>query len=215
MTVIQPATLEAPQATLPNSFKLRTHEPAALESKLRLPMQHKALLDLWRAPATLLETLLELELLAEAARLLCYGLPNREAVWWSCMCVEHTASAQLSAPERQALAAAETWVRQPDDAKRREAARAGRATDRRLPGCWPAIAASWSLPLPGAPIADHTAPNLTPPAFACGRAVETALTLAAVRETPFRRLTRLGHFVNGGCDIAKGGAGRLLREPVS
>lgn len=214
MTIIQPATLDVPKATPPTSFKLCMREPAVLESQLRLPAQHKALLNLWRAPAMLLETLLELELLPEAARLLCYGLPNREAVWWSCMCVEHTASAHLLAPERQALAAAETWVRQPDDARRRDAARAGRTTDRRLPGTWPAIAASWSLPLPGAPTTDQASPNLTPPAFACGRAAETALTLAALRDTPFRRLTRFGHFMDSGRDIAKGGAGRLLRESV-
>lgn len=55
---------------------------------------------------------------------LAYALPEREAVWWACQCVLHMASparsdAQAwSDAEHRAVAAAQAWVRRPDEAAR-------------------------------------------------------------------------------------------------
>ncbi len=66
--------------------------------------------------------------LFEATQLLAYALPKREAVWWACMCVAHTAPPDLPEPDRLARAAAEQWVRQPNDKNRRAAMKQAEAT---------------------------------------------------------------------------------------
>src|ERR1700720_2174455 len=57
----------------------------------------------------------------EATRLLAHTLPRREAVWWACMCARHTAPANLPETDREALEAAEAWVRRQTDEVRRAA----------------------------------------------------------------------------------------------
>ncbi|MEJ1976174.1 MAG: FHA domain-containing protein [Acetobacteraceae bacterium] len=102
--------------------KLRALDPGVLRQRLRVPPEHAAVLDDCDGPSDLLDRLTQRDLLAEAARLFAYGLPERESVWWSCMCVLHTAPADLPDAERRATQAAEAWVRQPDDKTRRDAA---------------------------------------------------------------------------------------------
>ncbi len=190
--------------------KLRAMDPAALAARLRLPPRHQAVLDLWRAPDMLLGTLLELELTEEAMRLLACALPEREAVWWACMCAAHTAPEPLPLAECRALEAAEAWVRRPGRDTRFAAGRLGRRGDHQLPGHWAAAAASWSATRPASTA--NGAPALPGKS---GRAVEVALRLAALRGAAGRRLVRLRRFVEGGRDIAAGGLGRLAREDAA
>jgi hypothetical protein len=190
--------------------KLRAIDRAALGARLRLPHRHFALLDLWRSPDMMLATLLELGLQDEAARLLCCALPEREVVWWACMCVAHTAPDTLPDEESRALRSAEAWVRRPGPETRRAAAQAGRRRNHVLPGHWAAAAASWSGRGPAPATPDGPAlPGRS------GRAVEIALRLAALRETACRRPGRLGRFLASGQDIAAGGLGRLPREAAA
>jgi hypothetical protein len=198
-----------PDAVRAAPVKLRKLPPALLARALRLPAQHASLLDLAHAPSMLLDTLVELDLIAEAARLVAYALPEREAVWWACMCAVHTAPESMAEAERRALGAAEAWVRRPEAATRREAAEAGRVHLRRTPGPWAARAAAWSMPVPGA-VSDSAERPAAP--ATCSQAVEVAVALAAARDEPQRRDTRLARFVASGHDIAGGGAGRLPRE---
>jgi hypothetical protein len=178
--------------------KFRPLEPNTLRPRLRLPQAHEALLEDWERPALLLGHLIELELLAEAARYLAYVLPEREAVWWASMCVVHTAR-EPSAEERQALAAAETWVRRPGEDTSREAAWAAAAAGYAVPGAWPALAAYWGR-------------RIRPGDTRVGRGVETAIDRAARRDRPERQTERLRRFIASGCDISSGGAGRLPPE---
>ena len=50
-----------------------------------------------------------------------YLLPRREAVWWGCQSVKSLHPAARSSEEDQALAAAEAWVREPEEERRAEA----------------------------------------------------------------------------------------------
>jgi hypothetical protein len=71
-----------------------------------------------------------------------YLLPRREAVWWGCQCVR---SSELRAPgEAQAIAAAETWVREPSESNRRTALDRGTQSSPEAPSTWLALAAGWS-----------------------------------------------------------------------
>src|ERR1700709_2801251 len=123
---------------------------------------------------------------SEAAKLLSYALPRREAVWWACMCAHYTAPADLPAADRAAIAAAEQWGRKETDEIRREgcdlAQRAGFGT----PEAWAAVAAFWS----GDSMSPLGQPKTPPAAHLTGTAAIGSITLAAVRTLPVRRARR-------------------------
>lgn len=180
-----------------NLGKLRDLSPRDLHRCLQIPEPHEHLLLEVPASAPLLTQLVELDLLSEATRLLSYALPEREAVWWACRCVAH-AVPLASLPEEQgaALAAAENWVRQPDDRTRLHAHLAAAKAGYRTPAAW-AASAAFASPLP------VSWPLRT------GRKVERAVALAAAYGGTTHQPERLRHFIASGRDIAAGGAGRL------
>lgn len=176
--------------------KLRRFEPDLLQRWLQLPEEHRGLVDEIDAPAPLLWRLCQLQLWPEAVRMLAYTLPEREAVWWSCVCVRHTETS-LPAPELGAIEAAEAWVRRPEPEFRREAAMAASASGYAAPGAWSALAAVWS----------HRKKLL--PDLCGGRGAATAVKRAADRDGQERQRERLRYFVQSGIDVGNGGAGGL------
>ena len=174
--------------------KLRALPQPALQQRLRLSAADERRLDWGASPSALLDQLCRMDLVREAVRLLAYALPEREAVWWGCMCVAHAACP--SAAERAALDAAEAWVRCPDEAAARQAAWAAAACGHHLAGAWPALAAYWSQ-------------RSGESDGGCGLGVETAAALAARRRGPDGERETLSRFVVGGRDVAGGGPGRL------
>jgi len=177
--------------------KLRDFSSRDLRRCLQMPAADEHLLLEDVASALLLTQFIELGLLPEAIRLLSYALPEREAVWWACRCVEHTVPL-ASLPEEQgaALAAAEHWVRQPDNETRLQAHLAAAKAGYRTPAAWAAQAA-FASPLP------VTWPMRT------GRKVERAVALAAAYDGTARQPEKLRSFIASGSDIASGGVGRL------
>jgi hypothetical protein len=186
--------------TTPSDGKLRRLDPETLRLRVRLPPEHAALLGADGGTRGVLDRLIRSGLLAEAARLLAYALPPREAVWWACMCVTHTAQ-DLPQPEQEAVRAAEAWVRRPDEATRRQAAWAAAAAGYAAPGAWAALAAYWTR----ADVAGDTRG---------ARGVETAIAAAADRGDAARAPARLRRFFVSAHDIAHGGMGKLPPETV-
>jgi hypothetical protein len=146
--------------------------------------------------------------LLEATRLIAHALPNREAVWWACMCAAHTAPPDLPDTDRLAREAAERWVRYQNDALRREAMEHAEASDFSTPEAWAAVAAFWS----GDSMAPSGQPLIEPAPHLAGTAVAGAVTLAATRGDVTRQRARLLRFLESGRNIAEGGTGRLLPE---
>ena len=103
-----------------------------------------------------------------------YLLPRREAVWWASQSVR----ALLERPSQTdeiALKAAEDWVYEPEEERRREALRIGTtATNQRAASTWVALAAAWS----GGPmiVTDYGGP-LAPPQLTA-QAAFTAIRIA-------------------------------------
>jgi hypothetical protein len=146
--------------------------------------------------------------LVEATKLLAYALPKREAVWWCCMCVAHTAPPDVPEPDRLARAAAEQWVRQPNDKNRRAAMSQAERTTFESPEALCAYAVFWS----GETIGPEDQPATPPtPNMSC-KVVAGAVYLAAVRGDPQREVARLKRFLESGRNIATGGPGRLPPE---
>jgi hypothetical protein len=176
--------------------KFRTFPASVSARLLRLPAEYLDVLADDPTSVILLERLTGRSLLAEAARLIGYALPEREAVWWACKCVAHTAPASLPPQAEAALLAAEEWVWRPGDAARAKAARAAAAAGYDTAPAWTARAA----------FASHPA---WPLHARCGRRVERAIALAAVTAGGERSAWRLQQFIVSGREIARGGAGHL------
>lgn len=188
--------------TLSACPKLRPFAPDLLRHWLQLSEEHGGLPDESPDPQALLARLLELDLLTEATRLLAYALPEREAIWWSCMCVRHAMPSPAGA-EGAAVEAAEAWVRHPAAAARHEAGLAATGPGYAAPGAWSALGASWSQ-------RTRLLRDLCP-----GRGAATAVTRSATRHDPARKPQRLRRFIESGIDIGRGGAGRLPQEAAT
>ena len=125
-----------------------------------------------------------------------YLLPRREAVWWACQSVRALGGAS-NGGEEKVLAAAEAWVREPEDEQRTAALELGMEGDRSAPTTWAALAAAWaggSLVLGDQPV--PAPPHLT--AKAVRAAVLTALARVSVKE----RADRLRACLDGGMRLA-------------
>ncbi len=130
-------------------------------------------------------------------------LPRREAVWWAIQCVRALIG-ESGADE--ALRAAETWVRTPEDDNRRAALLVANASDQRKPSTWLAFAAGWSggslLPADQKPVA--------PPPSACAMAANTAIMLAVAAGDPLGVTRRMVACADAGVRFASGGEPTVL-----
>jgi hypothetical protein len=188
--------------------KLIGGDLAALMPHLALsPEAAAAIAGCTQVPVAL-ERLEQAGFLTEATRLVAHALPKREAVWWACMCVSHTAPPDLPSIDRAACEAAEEWVRQQTDKTRRIAFDHAQAGGCKSPEAWAAIAAFWS----GDSMSPEGQPAVPPAAHLAGRAAAGAVALASVRGDVTRRQARLRRFLESGRNIAAGGPGRLPAE---
>jgi hypothetical protein len=176
--------------------KLRALPTKTLQMKLVLPPPHQALWHDAGDPVGFLGALRRNELAGEAITFLSYALPEREAVWWACMCVLHTAPATLAPEQHHALTLAQEWVRKPTEDKRRQAKTAARE----------AGDSSATAFLARAVFASRLA---DPDSLRAGRRVEAAIRRAADGDGTGRKQVRLHRFIASAEDIGTGGAGRL------
>jgi len=134
----------------------------------------------------------------EAVIFLSHLLPRREAVWWAARCVRALAGDNGA---DDALRAAETWVRTPEDENRRAALSVANSSDRRKPTTWLAFAAGWS----GGSLTPADQKPVAPPPGACAMAANAAIMMgvpAGDRRAIMRRMTAC---VEAGLRFASGG----------
>lgn len=155
-------------------------------------------------PAVFLSRLMKAGKWIDAVRFLAYGLPTREAVWWSCQCLRGLygeRGGNSVVPGTVALETAEAWVCRPTAANRKAAGQAARRFGYEDPCDWVAAAAHWSA-LPPQPSYSLG------PVYLSAYAVESALSLAVARSAPDNAETHYRRFVIRGIDVADGGTGR-------
>ena len=104
-------------------------------------------------PLTFLKRLAQGPAPVEAVGFCAFLLPRREAVWWATQSLR--AMQPRGAPQDDAIAAAEAWVRDPRDETRRAALALAEAGDSASPGTWVAFAAGYSG---GSMVASHAVP---------------------------------------------------------
>lgn len=147
-------------------------------------------------PLVFLEKLRRGETPEDAVSLLAYALGRREAVWWAAQSVRllcRIAAGQEDAP----LQAAEAWVRDPDDLRRRDALRLGMGGNQRLATPWVALAAGWSGGNigPSSHAVVPATPEMTP------KAVRTAILVALATVTARERAARLQACIDVGVPL--------------
>ena len=135
-------------------------------------------------------------------------LPRREAVWWGCQCV----SAVLGgAAQDQGFRLASRWVREPDDALRREALAYAQAGDLNAATAWLARAVGHS----GGSLAAPDPPPALPAPDACAQSVNAAVIMAATRAPSPMILPWIRACVESGVRFAAGEEARVIAPPVS
>ena len=105
-----------------------------------------------------------------------YLLPRRVAVAWGCRSLRRTLSV-ASADDDKALAFAEAWVDQPEEAQRRKALALGNQSNMRSPTTWLALGAGWS----GGSVVPIESGHVATNAEQTARAVWVALSIALSR----------------------------------
>src|SRR5271170_4257351 len=144
---------------------------------------------------------------ADAIVFLAYLLPRREAVWWARQCVGSMLGPRA---DDAALRAAEAWVRAPDEENRLSALEIGSASDQHVATTWLALAAAWS----GGSMCTPDKKPMPAPIWACAKAVNSAIVLAACSGDPFAMTQRIAACVEAGIRFADGGDARpAIAEP--
>lgn len=127
----------------------------------------------------------------EAVTFSAYLLPRRKAVWWAHECARSLVHL-LTDQDRQMMALAEAWVREPEEEQRMRALDAGMACASKTPGVWIALAAGWS----GGSMSGPGLPSVPPPAYLTPRAVNAGVLGALARVDNGHRAPTLKTFVD-------------------
>jgi len=149
-------------------------------------------------PWAFLKTLLASPTPEDAIAFCAYLLPRREAVWWACQCVRVLAPPRDEA-EQAALDTAETWVREPEESRRRVALQLGMTSERQSPATWLLLAAGWS----GGSMVEGEHP-VPAPSHLTAKAARAAILIALARKGVGERATQLRACIEGGVQLAGG-----------
>lgn len=145
----------------------------------------------------------------EATRVFAHALPQREAVWWACMCTIYTAPTGLSEVEHRPRELAEEWVRRQSSEMACAAMDAAKCAGFQSPEAWAGIGAFWSETSLNAA---GRSSDILLQSHPTGVAVAAAVALASVRTDAARQSQRLAVFLQSAQDITAGGAGSLSSE---
>jgi hypothetical protein len=173
---------------------------ASLAEAAELDDAAKALVEPTCTPRDYIRALAAASLEVEAIKFLAHLLPRREAVWWAWMCARSgTPPGDSRQGIIQALAATESWIREPAEKNRRAAfAAAESATLETAAGC-----AALAAFLSGGSMAPAGIAEVPPPPFGTSRAVFGSLVLSAVSSEPERGQERLEDFLAKGLELAE------------
>jgi hypothetical protein len=150
-------------------------------------------------PRPFLDLLIEKQHFADAVRFLAHTLAKREAAWWACLCSRPEKGATSPAPAAAAQKAAEAWVVDPSDEKRRAAHAAAKAAGIGTPIGLTCEAIFFSEGSIGPP--EFQA--VPPPEGVAATTAANAVILAAVAE-PDKMIAKYRQFLALGNDVAAG-----------
>jgi hypothetical protein len=151
-------------------------------------------------PLVFLRRLSEQDKFADAVAFCAHLLARRDAVWWACTSVR-TFLAGAGDGDAAGLLAAEAWVAEPSDERRRAALDIGQQGDNDDPLSWLARAAGWS----GGLLSPNPQAPAPVPHYLTARAAHTAILLSAHVCEPSRRAIAQRHCIEDGIQLAQTG----------
>lgn len=151
-------------------------------------------------PQRFLSKLSAQEKFDDAVTFCAYLLPRREAVWWACSGVRSFLGNVPQNPAA-ALAAAEAWVREPDDRNREAALTLGTRSDVNDPLTWLALAAGWS----GGSLSSNPKMPVPAPQYLTARATRLAVLLSARSVQSPERSVLMRSLITNGVRLAETG----------
>lgn len=134
----------------------------------------------------------------DAIRFLAVALPKRESVWWGLVCIREVMK-KIPDEQAKALAAAERWVKDPNESNRRAAGTAAELAEYNNPPGTLAAGVFWSA----GSLAPPNVPPVPPREEFTGLAVAGALLLASVTDPEAVDTTR-SRFLTIGSDVTAG-----------
>jgi uncharacterized protein DUF6931 len=114
---------------------------------------------------------------AGAIDLIAHALSSRHAVWWGCLCLQHSCGQSLTVSEKAACKAAVEWVQEPTEAYRT----AAKTPSEMLGSGTPAGALAAAAHTAEERLSSSISPIGDPGSFASARLVAIAVKLAAIK----------------------------------
>lgn len=181
--------------------KMSPRTPADLCASYRIEIEDEArpLLAEGTTPNGFLRALIAGGHLMSAVRYLAHGLPKREAVWWACQSIR-AAGLRATPQDAAALRAAEAWVYEPTEERRRAAEAAADEAGLESPAGLAAMGVFFS----GGSIAPAEFEAVPPAEHLTGAMVASAVLCAAFDGPPDSRDTSLRRALAKGIEIAMG-----------
>jgi hypothetical protein len=167
------------------------------------------LADSAKTPDALIDELAKQGKVHDALRLRAHLLPKREAVWWGCLCVREDVDSPFPAPQVAALEAAEDWVREPDEDRRRNAEKQSEAAKYSGAGATLALSAFWSE----GSIAPEGHEDVVADERLTSQGVAAALISAAYHGNASNAPKRMDAFLAKGKEMANGKIPLPERDP--
>jgi hypothetical protein len=153
-----------------------------------------------QSPTVFLQTLVAGGRIEDAVTFCAYLLPRREAVWWACGSAR-VPLGHVAGDRAAALAAAEAWVKEPDDERRQAALEIGTKGHCDDPLTWVALAAGWS----GGFLVSGPQRSIPMPQYMTARATRTAILISALSVKRDQRPAYLQACVADGTRLAEEG----------
>lgn len=171
-------------------FKLQTKAQTCLQPDIQSP--------------AFVTALVQATCYLDVMRFFAYGLPKREAIWWSYLCATDT-TPQTNKEDFAALVAVKKWVYTPNEDNRRETKPLAKTLNYKTAASWSAMAVFWS----GGSLTPAGKPEVLPSEQLTAHAVAGAVLLAAVEKNPEQASEKYLLFLQRAIDIANGGNGVL------
>jgi hypothetical protein len=171
-----------------NAPFVKVQGPSAAEicARFNPDKDSRALLRDGMAPREFVDALLSRRQFVNGIDFMAHALPQREAIWWGSLCLQHADGANLQGPEKSALMAAVIWVLWPTEANRSAAEGWGGSVG---PACAPGALA----------MAAGGSGGMTP-----AKAVANAVKIAVTKTEPARFADTQRLFVELGIGVAEG-----------
>ncbi len=185
----------------PQWIKVQPTTAEAICKRFSLPPMAEKRLRTGMTPRDFVDALLEGKQYLAAVDFIAHALPQREAIWWGCLCLQHASGGRLSTVERTACKAAVQWILSASPETRAAAKAPGEAGGQNSPGGLLAMAVSQTLPV----VAGHLPSPATP---AVASMVATSIKMVSMRGEAAVIAGNLRTVIELGGNIAEG---RFLR----